>query len=401
MKFAHIADVHIGAWRDPKMRELPVDAFQKAVVDALDQKVDFILLCGDLFHSAIPSVDHLKRVVSILKKPLVADVPVYIIAGSHDFSPSGKTMLDVLEEAGLVIGVVRGDVTEQGLLRLKFTVDAKTGAKICGLIGKKGMLDRKYYESLDTKNLEREDGFKIFMFHTSITELKPKDMEQMDSYPVSFLPRGFDYYAGGHVHIVERYNGANHHNVIYPGPIFSANFSELEKLSGGGYFIYDDGTITHRSIIVKRAVPLTIDVDGKDPVAAQESILNAITSSDVEDAIVLVRISGRITGGRTTDVDLRLATERAYERGAYFVLKNSSRLSSEEMDDIHVGHQTAEHIEETLLNEHAGKISVPFSEREADVAKSLMQALSQEKADGERQQDYESRVLLAGSSALK
>ena len=31
MKFAHMADVHIGAWRDPKLRDLSTLAFIKAI----------------------------------------------------------------------------------------------------------------------------------------------------------------------------------------------------------------------------------------------------------------------------------------------------------------------------------------------------------------------------------
>ena len=48
-------------------------------------------------------------------------------------------------------------------------------------------------KELDLKNLEEEEGFKIFMFHTALTELKPKNLERMDSAPISLLPKGFDY----------------------------------------------------------------------------------------------------------------------------------------------------------------------------------------------------------------
>ena len=37
------------------------------------------------------------------------NIEVYVIPGSHDFSPSGKTMLDVLENSGLVINVNKMD----------------------------------------------------------------------------------------------------------------------------------------------------------------------------------------------------------------------------------------------------------------------------------------------------
>ena len=47
-------------------------------------------------------------------------------------------MLDVLENAGLIQNVAKGEIIDDRL-DLKFTIDKKTGAKITGLLGKKGM----------------------------------------------------------------------------------------------------------------------------------------------------------------------------------------------------------------------------------------------------------------------
>jgi len=166
MKFGHIADVHLGSWREPKMRDLGSRAWIAAIRMCLDKKVDFVLISGDLFNTSVPPIESLKLAVMQLKKLKDAGIPVYTIAGSHDFSASGKTMLEVLEEAALVRNVCRGSV-EGDKLRLDFTVDPETGAKITGMIGKKGMLEKKYYEDLFRQNLEAENGFKIFMFHTA------------------------------------------------------------------------------------------------------------------------------------------------------------------------------------------------------------------------------------------
>jgi len=71
------------------------------LIYVLKKKVDFILIAGDLFNTSLPGIDKLKLAVQKLKQLKDNNIPVYIIAGSHDFSPSGKTMLDVLENAGL------------------------------------------------------------------------------------------------------------------------------------------------------------------------------------------------------------------------------------------------------------------------------------------------------------
>ena len=56
MKFAHLADCHIGAWRDPKLRDVSIKAFVKAIDTCIDQHMDFILIAGDLFNTSLPSV---------------------------------------------------------------------------------------------------------------------------------------------------------------------------------------------------------------------------------------------------------------------------------------------------------------------------------------------------------
>ena len=84
------------------------------------------------------------------------------------------------------------------------------------MLGKRGSLEKMYYEKLVTENLEKEDGYKIFMFHSGIDELKPKEMENIISQPLSLLPKGFDYYAGDYVHIVEDKQIEGYGKIAYP-----------------------------------------------------------------------------------------------------------------------------------------------------------------------------------------
>ena len=118
------------------------------------------MIAGDLFDTALPSIDILKSTAKILNRLKDFDIPIYIIPGSHDFSASGKTMLDVLENAGLVHNVMKFNNN-----KLDFTVD-RTGVKLAGMFGRKGGLETYDYANLDKSNLESEPGFKIFLFHT-------------------------------------------------------------------------------------------------------------------------------------------------------------------------------------------------------------------------------------------
>ena len=100
MKFAHLGDCHLGGWRHPELKDLNFKSFQTALERCIKEKVDFVLITGDLFDSAYPPIDTLKETFREFRRLKEADIPVFIIAGSHDYSVSGKTFLDVLEKSG-------------------------------------------------------------------------------------------------------------------------------------------------------------------------------------------------------------------------------------------------------------------------------------------------------------
>ena len=143
VKFAHIADCHLGGWSELKLKELGLEVFKKTIQECINREVDFVLIAGDLFNTALPSIDILKEVALELKRLKDNNINCYIISGSHDFSPSGKTMLDVLENAGLIKNVVKFKDD-----KLEFTIDEKTNVKITGIFGKYGGLEKSYYETL-------------------------------------------------------------------------------------------------------------------------------------------------------------------------------------------------------------------------------------------------------------
>jgi exonuclease SbcD len=393
-----MADCHIGGWREQKISDLNLKAFTTAVEMCIDKKMDFVLISGDLFNTSLPGIDRLKAVVKSLKSLNDAGIPVYCIAGSHDFSPSGKTMIDVLESAGLCINVVKGRV-EEGRLFLKFVTDPKTGAKITGMLGRKGMLERSYYEDLDRESLEAEEGFKIFMFHTAITELKPKELEKMDSSPVSLLPKGFDYYAGGHVHIVQEESISGYKRIVYPGPVFPNSFKELEELEGGMY-IYEDGQMKHEPIRVISTLALSFDCDAKPKEIIEDMVLQAIKNTELFNTIVTMRLKGNMKG-KPSDIEWRRLFQEYYDKGAYFVMKNSSALTSPEFEEIKVSHcENADELESRIISEHLGQMHGVDKQREEEIVKRLIQSFSEEKGEGERLLDFSERLRKGADDIL-
>jgi len=393
MKFAHIADCHIGSWREPKLRDSSTKAFENAVEKCVEKNVDFVLISGDLFNTSLPPVDNLRVVVKKLKELKDSSIPVYIVAGSHDFSATGKTMLDVLSSAGLVVNTAKGKV-EEGKLLLNFSVDSKTGAKVVGMIGKKGGLEKEFYENLSRENLENEDGYKIFMFHSAITEMKPAELEKMDSAPISLLPRGFDYYAGGHVHIIDNKSIEGYKNVVYPGPLFPNSFSEIEKLGNGGFYIVENGELQYESVVVHKTLSLKIKCDGKNPEDVEMEIRKEVESNEFMDMIVTLRLFGELKTGRPSDISFRDLFKSFYDKGAFLVMKNSNKLTSKEFEEVKVETGSADEIEERIISENAGQSGTFETEKEKEMIKGLMHVLSADKGEGETATEFERRIKL-------
>lgn len=88
MKIIHVADVHLGAEPDigfdwSKKRKADIHAaFQNIIVKCRDEKVDLLLIAGDLFHRP-PLMREIKEVNYLFKS--IPDTAVVLIAGNHDY----------------------------------------------------------------------------------------------------------------------------------------------------------------------------------------------------------------------------------------------------------------------------------------------------------------------------
>ena len=68
VKFAHLSDCHLGCWRQEELQRLNFESFQKIINKSIEEKVDFILIAGDLFDSAYPPIEILKDTFTEFKK---------------------------------------------------------------------------------------------------------------------------------------------------------------------------------------------------------------------------------------------------------------------------------------------------------------------------------------------
>ncbi|MFH0835929.1 MAG: metallophosphoesterase, partial [Candidatus Micrarchaeota archaeon] len=132
VKFAHLADVHLGAFREAELRAFNLKAFEIAVDESLRANVDFIVIAGDLFHTSLPEMSIVDAAVKKLKEARDAGKRVYVVFGSHDYSPTETSIINVLESAGVIRKIAAGEYGEDGRLRLQAFKDEETG---CTLVG--------------------------------------------------------------------------------------------------------------------------------------------------------------------------------------------------------------------------------------------------------------------------
>ncbi len=383
MKFAHLSDCHIGGWREPKLKELGLLSFSKAVEECIKKQVDFILISGDLFDTPIPQIEVIKSVAEILSSVKKFGIRVYIIPGSHDFSASGKTMISVFEKAGIVKNVMQ---IHNNVLEL--TAD-QSGAKLTGVFGRIGGLETEDYKKIDFSKVSIEKGFKIFLFHTLLTELKPAQFEMIETPSISILPKGFDYYAGGHPH----FTYAKHHQgygiIAYPGPTFPNNFKELEELHYGSFFIVtvkegklDVDTI---KIKIKDVLSYNFNIEGMTPKEAEELIMGRV--SDYLDKIVLLRIHGRLKIGSQVDINFKRINE--FMSSAYVILKNTSKLYGADFEELIVEQVSPDNIEIDIVTEFIKESKLMKKE----VVNEIINVLNKDKEDGETNTDFSKRII--------
>lgn len=391
MKFAHFSDCHIGGWREPKLRELGIKTFETAIQIAIQENVGFILISGDLFDTALPQIELLKETASILANVKEFDIPIYIIPGSHDYSVSGKTMLDVLEKAGLVENVSK--LQDNQLV----IVQDRTGTKIAGFHGRKGQLETYDYEKIDFTNLEKEPGFKIFMFHSLLNELKSGSFDHVEGADLSILPKGFNYYAGGHPHFIRAVPLEGYGTIAYPGPTFPNNFKELEELHYGGFYLVEtfNGELKTKHIQVKLKEVQNHFINAQDK-SAQEVEQILLSLKNYEDKILTIRIEGTLKEGKPSDINFNKINQHLSQ--AYLILKNTSKLTAKEYaPDIQTQENNIENIETELIQKNLSK----KIQNEEVLINNLIQTLDKEKQEGEKNQDFELRISKEGFKTLE
>ncbi len=372
MKFAHLGDCHLGGWRQPELKQLNLESFQEAIRRIIKQKVDFVLISGDLFDSAYPPIDTLKNTFEQFKKLKESNIPVFLIAGSHDYSVSGKTFLDVLEKSGFATNV---SIYEQKDNKIILHPTLHKNVAIYGYPGKKSGLE---VEEIKRIKLQDSPLFKILLLHTTIRDA-------IGNVPINAVEPheipNVNYLALAHLHI-----NYNKEGKVYSGPIFPNNLSELEELQAGSFYIFHDGKIRKEEIKLKQILSINLEIS--NALTATEKILSYLTNQEIQDKIVIIRLTGIIETGKISDIDFQKIESFIKEKRAYTFLKSTSKLHLEE-PEVKLESAHTEDIEEQIIKNFTEKNPSSINQS----IPNLLKSLEKEKLEDETKSSFEDRLL--------
>lgn len=215
IKFVHTADLHLGSplasisgREDQVASQLARATFQgfENIVDlCIQEKVDFLLISGDIYDSADRGVYEQLTFRKYLQRLSESGIPVYLAFGNHDPLEGWAAHIDWPKN----VHVMRGDGPE----RVLFTGSNGREVAIVGMSYQKG----ETYENLAVQfpNKEGDWPFTIGMLHCTLGAGAGHEPYSPCSLK-DLIQRGYDYWALGHIHkptVVQR----NRPTVVYSG----------------------------------------------------------------------------------------------------------------------------------------------------------------------------------------
>ena len=229
MKFAHLADTHLG-YRQFGLIEREKDfyeVFGKVIDKIIEEDVDFVIHSGDLFETAKPSPMALLEFQKGLLKLKGAGIPMYAIAGNHDSV------------------VRRGSIPPQVIFK-------KLGLKVISPINTNYLHEDvfiaglPYYPSSQSKVLKSklvELSKKAASYEKSILVLH-QGIDKYFGYQYELelgdIPDNFNYYAMGHIHkyVCDDFGNGK---LVYPGSSEVWKTDELRDYqeNGKGFVVVD------------------------------------------------------------------------------------------------------------------------------------------------------------------
>lgn len=313
MKFLHTADIHLGKTYRTSADEIEryEDFFRMLggiVSDAIVERVDFVLIAGDLFHTGQILPRTFARTIETLQPLKDASIPCIAVEGNHDWIHRRDSIswMEALSQMGY-IRLLRPSRSDDGGYRFDpFDPETGSGGHIeikglniygLGYIGTQaGNHVARICEAVATKN-------NLLLFHVGVWTYSPVEIGNMQPDEALPLSERFDYVALGHGHkpyIISTPEGRAY--AFNPGAPDRVNFGE-EKYDKGYLLVrVEDGAYLHefRPTSPRPMLVATINLDGaENSDQALESFRNQILdklpqTDDLRRTLLEVRLTGRV-----------------------------------------------------------------------------------------------------------
>lgn len=271
MRFAHIADTHLG-FRQYGLLERENDfysVFDQAVEKIIGEKPDFVVHSGDLFDKSQPPTKALLVVQNALMRLKEHGIVVYAVPGNHD---------TVMKRNVLPPHVLYSRLGLRVIGRKKPWYDHE-GVFIGGIPYHSKFYHNRLKEQLGALS-EAAAGYskRVLVLHQALETYLPFGYELQ----VSDLPESFDYYALGHIHkrIIDDFGRGR---LAYAGSteIWSADEVAGYRKKGKGFYMVDlDGDlpeVTPIDLELPREIIRETITEEEVP-AATETLLERITA---------------------------------------------------------------------------------------------------------------------------
>ncbi|HHQ0352692.1 TPA: metallophosphoesterase family protein [Listeria monocytogenes] len=263
IQFLHMADLHldspfIGLSTLPQplfsaIQESTFQSLERITTVAIKEAVDFVLIAGDIYDSEDQSVRAQARFSKEMKRLEVANIPVFMIHGNHDFIEKHKEKLTLPSNVHVF--------SEQVEVMSHKTVTG-VSVNIYGF-----SYNERHIRSsrVDKYKIQGNADFHIALLHGS----EVSSSEEHDLYAPfrvqEISKKGFDYWALGHIH--KRQLLAESPSIYYPGNIQGRNRKESGEKGA--------------SIITLSEASTTIDFIGTSPIIWEEAVITLPENSEI------------------------------------------------------------------------------------------------------------------------
>ena len=344
MKIGIFSDPHLGFAEKGERAQEAFDNLSQAIDLCINEKVDFVILAGDIFDEPAPNHNILFNAMQCFAKAKKGEsnvsltleknnsqkklsyfgLPILTIHGNHEYrGKETKTALDVLNFSELLIYFHASKIIVE-----------KDNEKVC-VHGLGAVPEKKAQEVLKYWNpLPEKDAVNILVLHQSFKEFMAVDDEMVATLSLADLPKDFELIFDGHLHW-SNIQKLGETNFLLTGSTIATSIKKLESEKPKGVHFFDSSSkqISFKELPNQRKM-FYHKISFKDANVEQvideckKIISSDLTSNTTLKPLIRLNLKGFLKKGLSSgDVDLKDFFNEFEKKAILSVSKNFSSTS--------------------------------------------------------------------------